>query len=91
MRPHAIITLVLLMAAPALAKEPPSAYLERQHAAGNAEAKGAGKSAEKEGCRIVKEWKVGEVIAQHRICDDPPKTDTMDRPAPPQREARHAM
>jgi hypothetical protein len=36
MRPLAIATLALLMAAPALAKDPPSAYLERQHAAGKA-------------------------------------------------------
>lgn len=86
MRPLAIATLALLMAAPALAKDPPSAYLERQHAAGKAEVKTTDKDTGKESCRVVEEWKVGEVIAQHRICDDPPKSDTTDRErTPPQR------
>ena len=86
MRPLVIATLALLMAAPAWAKQPPSAYLERQHPAGRTEAKATDKDAGKESCRVVKEWKVGEVIAQHRICDDPPKPSTADRePAPPQR------
>lgn len=86
MRSLAIAMLALLMAAPALAKEPPSAYLERQHPAVKAEAKATDKDAGKESCRVVKEWKVGEVIAQHRICDDPPKPDATDREtAPPQR------
>lgn len=86
MRPLAIATLALLMAAPALAKQPPSAYLERQHSAGKAEVKTTDKDAGKERCRVVKEWKVGEVIAQHRICDDPPKTDATDwERTPPQR------
>ncbi|MCW2068644.1 UNVERIFIED_ORG: hypothetical protein M2420_004023 [Stenotrophomonas maltophilia] len=78
MRPLAIATLALLMAAPALAKQPPSAYLERQHAADTSEIKTTDKDAGKESCRVVKEWKVGEVIAQHRICDDPPKPDATD-------------
>lgn len=86
MRPLAIGTLALLMAAPVWAKQPPSAYLERQHSAGKSEIKTTDKDAGKESCRVVKEWKVGEVIAQHRICDDPPKPDTTDREtAPPQR------
>lgn len=79
MRPLAIATLALLMAAPAWAKEPPSAYLERQHSADKSEIKTTDKDAGKESCRVVKEWKVGEVIAQHRICDDPPKPDATDR------------
>lgn len=78
MRPLAIATLSLLMVAPALAKQPPSAYLERQHAADTSEIKTTDKGAGKESCRVVKEWKVGEVIAQHRICDDPPKPDATD-------------
>ena len=86
MRPLVIAMLTLLMAAPAWAKQPPSAYLERQHPAGKTEAKATDKDAGKESCRVVKEWKVGEVIAQHRICDDPPKSDTTDRErTPPQR------
>jgi hypothetical protein len=86
MRPLSIATLALLAAAPALAKQPPSAYLERQHSAGKAEVKTTDKDAGKERCRVVKEWKVGEVIAQHRICDDPPKPDATDRErTPPQR------
>ncbi|MGE8282625.1 MAG: hypothetical protein ACN6PX_02025 [Stenotrophomonas lactitubi] len=86
MRPLLIAMLALLMAAPAWARQPPSAYLERQHPAGKTEAKATDKDAGKESCRVVKEWKVGEVIAQHRICDDPPKPDATDREtAPPQR------
>jgi hypothetical protein len=84
MRPLAIATLALLMVAPALAKEPPSAYLERQHSAGKAEVKTTDKEVGKERCRVVKEWKVGEVIAQHRICDDPPELDATDRKRTPQ-------
>jgi len=85
MRPLLIAMLALLMAAPAWARQPPSAYLERQHPAGKTEAKATDKDAGKESCRVVKEWKVGEVIAQHRICDDPPKPDATDREtAPPQ-------
>ncbi len=86
MRPLLITMLALLMAAPAWARQPPSAYLERQHPAGKTEAKATDKDAGKESCRVVKEWKVGEVIAQHRICDDPPKPDATDREtAQPQR------
>lgn len=84
MRSLAIATLALLMAAPTLAKEPPSAYLERQHPAGKTEAKTTDKDAGKERSRVVKEWKVGEVIAQHRICDDPPELDATDRKRTPQ-------
>ncbi|MGF6419981.1 hypothetical protein ABH900_003496 [Stenotrophomonas sp. AN71] len=73
MKPLAIMTLMLLTAAPAFARQPPSAYLERQHDAGKAEAKAPEKPAPKENCRVVKEWKAGETVVQHRICDDPPK------------------
>ena len=85
MRPLAIATLSLLMVAPVLAKQPPSAYLERQHAADTSEIKTTDKDAGKESCRVVKEWKVGEVIAQHRVCDDPPKPNTTDRERTPPR------
>jgi hypothetical protein len=63
MRPLLIAMLALLMAAPAWARQPPAAYLERQHPAGKTEAKATDKDAGKESCRVVKEWKVGEVIA----------------------------
>ena len=26
-----------------------------------------------ERCRVTKEWKVGETVVQHRVCEDPPK------------------
>ncbi|MFS2087076.1 hypothetical protein [Stenotrophomonas geniculata] len=56
----------------------PSAWLERQQAAGADEANAAGAKAStvpeaKERCRVTKEWKVGETVVQHRVCDDPPK------------------
>ncbi len=73
MKPLASLALLLLTAAPAFATQPPSAYLERQHGAGQAEAKAPETPAPKEHCRVVKEWKVGETVVQHRICDDPPK------------------
>ena len=74
MKPLAIMTLMLLMAAPAFATpQPAAAYLERQHDADKAELKTPEKPAQKENCRVVKEWKVGETVVQHRICDDPPK------------------
>ncbi|MCR1003758.1 MAG: hypothetical protein NQ082_03335 [Stenotrophomonas maltophilia] len=57
---------------------PPSVWLERQQAAGADEANAAGAKAstgpgDRERCRVTKEWKVGETVVQHRICDDPPK------------------
>lgn len=74
MKPLAIMTLMLLTAAPAFATpQPAAAYLERQHDADKAELKTPEKPAQKENCRVVKEWKVGETVVQHRICDDPPK------------------
>jgi len=80
MRPLAVATLALLMAAPALARQPPSAYLERQHPAGKTEAKATDKDAGKESCRVVKEWKVGEVVAQHRVCEDAPNAPAAAAP-----------
>lgn len=71
MRTLAAPVLVLLMAAPAFAKGPPSAYLERQQDAGEEAARPP--DTPKSTCRVVKEWKVGETVVQHRICDDPPK------------------
>ncbi|HIE4564685.1 TPA: hypothetical protein ACXNIY_002772 [Stenotrophomonas maltophilia] len=66
-----------LLAAPVLAAPPvpPSVWLERQQTAAADEADAAAAKAvePKEHCRVVKEWKAGETVAQHRICDDPPK------------------
>ncbi|HDS1511746.1 hypothetical protein I5U67_05030 [Stenotrophomonas maltophilia] len=76
MRTVLLVGLVLLsgsvLAAP---PAPPSAWLERQQAAGADEANAAAVSAPKakERCRVVKEWKVGETVVQHRVCEDPPK------------------
>ncbi|WP_313437572.1 hypothetical protein [Stenotrophomonas sp.] len=78
-----------LLAGPALAEPPApaasSAWLERQQAAGADEADAAGARssktpAAKEQCRVVKQWKVGDTVVKHRVCDDPPK------PAPPARQ-----
>ena len=69
-----------LLSGPVLAAPPapPSAWLERQQAAGADEANAAGAKTStvpeaKERCRVTKEWKVGETVVQHRVCDDPPK------------------
>lgn len=87
MKPRAITAwTLLLVAAPSFAHEPPSAYLERQHPAVEADAKVADKNPVKESCRVQKEWKVGETVVQHRVCGDPPKPQLADRKrAPPQR------
>lgn len=78
-----------LLAGPALAEPPApapsSAWLERQQAAGADEADAAGARssktpAAKEQCRVVKQWKVGDTVVKHRVCDDPPK------PAPPAKQ-----
>ncbi|ASE55232.1 TPA: hypothetical protein ACKP89_003317 [Stenotrophomonas maltophilia] len=71
-----LLVALALLAGPALATPvPPSAWLERQQAAAADEADAAAAKAvkPKERCRVVKEWKAGETVAQHRICDDPPK------------------
>lgn len=77
MRTVLLVGLVLL-AGPVLATPPTppsSAWLERQQAAAADEADAAAAKAvkPKERCRVVKEWKAGETVVQHRICDDPPK------------------
>lgn len=72
-----LLTALALCAGPAVASPPapPSVWLERQQTAAADEANAAAVSAPKakERCRVVKEWKVGESVVQHRICDDPPK------------------
>ncbi len=76
MRAVLLVGLVLL-AGPVLAAPPapPSVWLERQQTAAADEANAAAVSAPKakERCRVAKEWKVGETVVQHRVCDDPPK------------------
>lgn len=67
------LAVLALMAAPAFAAPPPAAYLERQQATAEGAAAAEGKTAAKDTCRVVKEWKVGGVVAQHRVCEDPPK------------------
>lgn len=75
------------LAGPVLAGPPPlaSAWLERQQAAAADEANAAratpSKSREpKEQCRVVNEWKAGDTVVEHRVCDDAPA------PAPPSRQ-----
>ncbi|AWH18064.1 hypothetical protein C1922_12510 [Stenotrophomonas sp. ZAC14D2_NAIMI4_7] len=71
-----------LLAGPALAEPPPSAptsaWLERQQVAAADEANAAAatpskKPEAKERCRVTKEWKVGQTVVRHRVCEDPPK------------------
>lgn len=76
MRAVVLVALALLAGpAPATPVSPSSAWLERQQAAAADEADAAAASAVKprERCRVVKEWKAGGTVVQHRICDDPPK------------------
>ncbi|MGE8258232.1 MAG: hypothetical protein ACN6RJ_02330 [Stenotrophomonas sp.] len=75
------------LAGPALAQSPApsSAWLERQQTAAADEADAAGSRSAKapearERCRVVKQWKVGDTVVKHRVCDDPPK------PAAPARQ-----
>lgn len=88
MRALWVIGLVVL-AGPALAEPPPpaptSAWLERQQAAAADEANAAGAAPSKkpetrQTCREVKQWKVGDTVVKHRICEDAPK------PASPARQ-----
>ena len=76
MRAVLLVGLVLL-AGPVLAAPPapPSVWLERQQTAAADEANAAAVSATKakERCRVAKEWKVGNTVVQHRVCEDPPK------------------
>lgn len=81
MRPRVIAMVALLVAAPASGKEPPSVYLERGHDPALAATAATAEDAPKESCRVVEEWKAGETVVQHRICDDPPKR-VAAKPAP---------
>lgn len=69
-----------LLAAPVLAAPPapPSVWLERQQtdAADEANAAADPVPKAKERCRVAKEWKVGDTVVQHRVCEDPPKKRT---------------
>ncbi|MBK0012153.1 MULTISPECIES: hypothetical protein [Stenotrophomonas] len=77
----ALLTVALaVLAGPALAQSPAptSAWLERQQSAAADEADAAGARASKapavkENCRVVKQWKVGDTVVKHRVCDDAPK------------------
>ncbi|WP_258317319.1 hypothetical protein [Stenotrophomonas rhizophila] len=62
----------LWLAAPAFAAEPPRAWVERQNPGQEGAESAARKEAPTQHCRVVKEWKVGEVVAQHRVCEDAP-------------------
>ncbi|MBK0028414.1 hypothetical protein IAE57_19830 [Stenotrophomonas sp. S48] len=71
-----------LVAGPALADPPPpaptSAWLERQQVsaadeANAASAKPSKKPEAKEHCRVAREWKVGQTVVEHKVCEDPPK------------------
>ncbi|VUL78744.1 hypothetical protein [Stenotrophomonas maltophilia] len=68
---------LVLHAGPVLATPPapPSVWLERQQTAAADEANAAAVSVPKakERCRVTKEWKVGDTVVQHRVCEDPPK------------------
>ncbi|WP_457321516.1 hypothetical protein [Stenotrophomonas sp. P5_B8] len=79
--------IALSLAAPALAADPPTAWVERQKASEADADLTPTKDAPKEHCRVVKEWKVGEVVAQHRICEDPPKAPAV---AAPEKNAKRA-
>lgn len=76
MRTVLLVGLVLL-AGPVLATPPAprSVWLERQQTAAADEANAAAVSVQKakERCRVAKEWKVGDTVVQHRVCEDPPK------------------
>lgn len=43
-------------------------------------------AAPKESCRVVKEWLVGDVVAEHRLCEDLPKAAQ----AVPEKDPEHA-
>jgi hypothetical protein len=71
---------LVLLAGPVLAAPPapPSVWLERQQTAAADEANAAAVPVPKakERCRVAKEWKVGDTVVQHRVCEDPPKKPT---------------
>ncbi|MGE8227873.1 MAG: hypothetical protein ACN6RK_19000 [Stenotrophomonas sp.] len=70
----------LWLAAPAFAAEPPKAWVERQNPGQEGAESAARKEAPTQHCRVVKEWKVGEVVAQHRVCEDAPKVPAAAAP-----------
>lgn len=79
MRRALLAGLVLLpgpvLAAPPAPPAPPSAWLEREQSAAADEANAAAAPAPKAAarCRVVKQWKAGNTVVQHRVCEDPPK------------------
>lgn len=79
MRRALLAGLVLLpgpvLAAPPAPPAPPSAWLEREQSAAADEANAAAAPAPKAEarCRAVKQWKAGNTVVQHRVCEDPPK------------------
>ncbi|WP_313144900.1 hypothetical protein [Stenotrophomonas sp.] len=82
-----LMVALVVLAGPALAQSPAptSAWLERQQSAAADEADAAGARASKapevkESCRVVKQWKVGDTVVKHRVCEDAPK------PAAPARQ-----
>jgi hypothetical protein len=53
---------------------PPSAWLEREQAlrlTKPMQRRPCAKAEER--CRVVKQWKAGDTVVQHRVCEDPPK------------------
>ncbi|MET4618484.1 hypothetical protein ABIA71_004089 [Stenotrophomonas sp. 2619] len=70
----------LCLAAPAFAAEPPKAWVERQNPGQVGAEPAARKEAPTQQCRVVKEWKVGEVVAQHRVCEDAPNAPAAAAP-----------
>ena len=70
----------LWLAAPAFAAEPPKAWVERQNPGQEGAESAARKEAPTQHCPVVKEWKVGEVVAQHRVCEDAPNAPAAAAP-----------
>ncbi|MEG0184804.1 MAG: hypothetical protein RR704_15275 [Stenotrophomonas sp.] len=70
----------LWLAAPVFAAEPPKAWVERQNPGQEGAESAARKEAPTQHCRVVKEWKVGEVVAQHRVCEDAPNAPAAAAP-----------
>ncbi len=75
MRAVMLVALALL-AGPAPAtpvSRRPHGWNDSSAAADEADAAAARAVKPRERCRVVKEWKAGGTVVQHRICDDPPK------------------
>ncbi|WP_313226537.1 hypothetical protein [Stenotrophomonas pavanii] len=74
---RALLAGLVLLPGPVLAAPPapPSVWLERQQSAAADEANTAAAPAPKAEarCRVVKQWKAGDTVVQHRVCEDPPK------------------